>query len=424
MLKTLTVFFLFTIVLHSQVEQSAGVNPYAIDPRFYLDFASYPAETMDKSRLDVFLKVPYSSIQFVRYGAKYKGAYSVTLTFYDEDKENIQFEKIWNEQIIVDDFLKTNSNSNFNISYRSNEMYPGTYFMRTIVEDRDSKRSFTTEGTLTLKEYKGSIQVSDVVFIQSRVNSPTAEQVIPNVSNIFTTRDEGFAFFYEILSDTSTTIAAKYKIFDAEEEAVLSRDEKIELTKGENVINQEITFERLSLGQYQLNVELYDENDELITGSSKKFLSKIYGFPNSILDLDEAIKQMMYIASSDELDSLQAPESFDEKLNRYVSYWGAKDPSPNTEENEVMFEYYRRVAYSNTAFESYYPGWKTDMGMIYITLGAPDQVDRHPFDYNSKPYEVWDYYDLNKRFIFVDETGFGDYRLLNPVYGDWYRYRY
>ena len=26
-------------------------------------------------------------------------------------------------------------------------------------------------------------------------------------------------------------------------------------------------------------------------------------------------------------------------------------------------------------------------------------------------------------FVFVDETGFGDYRLLNPVYGDWYRFR-
>lgn len=424
MLKTLTVFFLFTIILHSQVEQSAGVNPYAIDPRFFIDFASYPTETIGKSRLDVFLKVPYSSIQFVRYGAKYKGAYSVTLTFYDEEKENIQFEKIWNEQILVDDFLKTNSNSSFNISYRSNEMYPGNYFMRTIVEDRDSKKSFTTEGTLKLNDYTGAIKVSDVVFIQSKVNSSASQQVIPNVSNIFTTRDEGFAFFYEILSDTVTTISARYKIFDAEEEVVLSAEENIDLVLGENVINQEITFEGLSLGEYQLNVELYDESENLITGSSKKFISKIYGFPNSILNLDEAIKQMMYIASSDELDSLKAPQSFDEKLARYLNFWSEKDPSPNSEENEVMFEYYRRVAYSNSNFESYYPGWKTDMGMIYITLGAPDQVDRHPFDYNSKPYEVWDYYDLNKRFIFVDETGFGDYRLLNPAYGDWYRYRY
>ena len=61
------------------------------------------------------------------------------------------------------------------------------------------------------------------------------------------------------------------------------------------------------------------------------------------------------------------------------------------------------------------------MGMIYIVLGPPDNVDRHPFEYDSKPYEIWYYYDINRSFYFLDETGFGDYRLLNRNY-DWFRY--
>jgi len=88
-----------------------------------------------------------------------------------------------------------------------------------------------------------------------------------------------------------------------------------------------------------------------------------------------------------------------------------------------MNEYYRRIDYASKNFKSYNNGWNTDMGMVYVTLGPPDQVDRNPMAIDTKPYEVWQYYDLNRQFVFQDETGFGDYRLLNPQYGEWNRYR-
>ena len=88
-----------------------------------------------------------------------------------------------------------------------------------------------------------------------------------------------------------------------------------------------------------------------------------------------------------------------------------------------MLEYYRRVEYANAHFKGYFKGWKSDMGMVYITLGPPDQVTRRPYEMDSRPYEVWEYYTLNMNFVFVDNTNFGDYRLQNPTYGDWFRYR-
>jgi GWxTD domain-containing protein len=121
-----------------------------------------------------------------------------------------------------------------------------------------------------------------------------------------------------------------------------------------------------------------------------------------------------------EIEDTEDPQ---EKLKRFKAFWKSKDPSPNTVDNEVLNEYYRRVSYANKHFKNYLPGWKSDMGMIYIVLGPPDNVERHPFEYDSKPYEIWDYYSINQRFYFVDETGFGDYKLLNFNYGDWYRYR-
>jgi len=173
-----------------------------------------------------------------------------------------------------------------------------------------------------------------------------------------------------------------------------------------------------------LNIRLKNRYGQDLDRTTKKFESKIYGFPESIKDLQLAIDQLVYIATGDELDKIEEAEHYENKLEEYIKFWKEKDPSPATEENEVFLEYYRRITFANEQFGNYIDGWRSDRGMIYIVLGPPDNVERHPYEINSKPYEIWDYYDINKRFIFVDETGFGDYRLLNYQYGDWYRYRY
>ena len=132
---------------------------------------------------------------------------------------------------------------------------------------------------------------------------------------------------------------------------------------------------------------------------------------------------MKYIANNPDMDFILEAETYEVQLNRFKEYWKKKDPNPKTEGNAVLVEYFRRIEYANDHFKHYFDGWKTDMGMVYVVLGPPSNVERHPFEYNSKPYEMWDYYEINKRFLFFDQTGFGDYRLADQQLGDWYRYR-
>jgi len=138
--------------------------------------------------------------------------------------------------------------------------------------------------------------------------------------------------------------------------------------------------------------------------------------------LDVAIEQLQYIASRKEMKKLRnAPK--DKKKEYFDAFWKAKDPTPGTETNELMDEYYRRVEFANQHFSGFREGWKTDMGMIYILFGPPNDVERQPFNVEANPfyeteiyaYEIWYYYDLNRRFIFADHQGFGDYRLENPM---------
>jgi phosphoribosylformylglycinamidine (FGAM) synthase-like amidotransferase family enzyme len=77
-----------------------------------------------------------------------------------------------------------------------------------------------------------------------------------------------------------------------------------------------------------------------------------------------------------------------------------------------MDEYFRRTKYANLNFSvSNKKGYLTDMGRIYVIYGHPDEVERHPFEMDEKPYVIWYYYKNNVKVVFVDETGTGEYEL-------------
>ena len=419
MKKFLLIFLFISSALWGQVEYSQGILSVGDYPGFYIDGANYKSDKPGKSRLDIFIQIPYKNLQFVKYKGKFLAKYTVTLSFYDEDKEDLLFEKVWNAKIIAPSFEASSSENNFKYDYRSFDFDPDAYTLDCTLYDKDSKKDYTVEATLELREFNKPLQFSDLIFIESEIDS----QIIPNVSNTVTSTDSVIAFFYEIYSNKDQSIDLKYEIEDKEEDIIYSKSVTQDVSKGTNFIKYSLINSKNSLGKYKLTAKAVDSDGDAIAGISKVFVSRIYGFPASITDLDEAIDQMVYIAGNSVRNEIEDTKDPQEKLKRFKAFWKSKDPSPNTVDNEVLNEYYRRVSYANKHFKNYLPGWKSDMGMIYIVLGPPDNVERHPFEYDSKPYEIWDYYSINQRFYFVDETGFGDYKLLNFNYGDWYRYR-
>jgi GWxTD domain-containing protein len=112
----------------------------------------------------------------------------------------------------------------------------------------------------------------------------------------------------------------------------------------------------------------------------------------------------------------------DEERTRFVEqFWLRRDPTPDTAENEYQEEHYRRIAYANEHFASGRPGRKTDRGRIYITLGAPDEIDSHPSgggESGTSAFEDWRYRYVdgigsNVNFEFVDGTGTGEFRVVD-----------
>lgn len=140
--------------------------------------------------------------------------------------------------------------------------------------------------------------------------------------------------------------------------------------------------------------------------------SRWFDMPVSLLNLDVAIDMMRFIVDSDELRQIRR-SSLSEKETWFKEFWSTRNPTPDTEYNELMAEYYRRIDY---AFENFSTpttvGYDSDQGRVYIVYGPPESVDRR-LPAGGTTTEVWTYPE--QQFIFTATSGFGDFQLVQPT---------
>ena len=176
----------------------------------------------------------------------------------------------------------------------------------------------------------------------------------------------------------------------------------------------------ISLPTDSLTHDTYNLAIEIKTAGIKAILEKTFyirwsGLPKDAEDLDTAIQQLQLIATSKEWKKIKkAPD--EEKFKLFKEFWNKLDPSPGTEQNEDMESFYARVAVANQSFSVMkQEGWKSDRGTVFIILGPPDEIIRNDYPQNSKPYQIWQYYSLNRQFEFYDRDGFGDFQFIYPI---------
>lgn len=132
--------------------------------------------------------------------------------------------------------------------------------------------------------------------------------------------------------------------------------------------------------------------------------------PNSLLNLDVATDMLRFIVSKDELKRIRSG-SESERERKFREFWKSKDPTPDTEYNELMAEYYRRIDYAYEHFSTINTvGYESDQGEIYIKYGPPNNIERK-FPTGEPAVEIWTY--PNRQFVFRATSGFGDFQLVS-----------
>lgn len=421
----LIIFALIPVCLFSQIVDKSLNNVNLDKEYFYLDPLIFNSGDSLNARLDLYIELPLENIQFKRNQVTDK--YDAFIDYF------ILIKNSKDEVIYSSSFSETMSNteneqkkiSERNV-YAVKQYYlaPDNYKLNFLLKDKNSQKEYTKDYKIVVKDFsRGRIKFSDIMLVSNFQEDAEGKKEISPIVNGNVGNLKDFYLFFEVYNSSDSILESSYyyKILDEKNKSLIEGTYNYYLDFGVNKKIEKVNTNLFIIGNYRF--EITDKRtNEIVT--SRNLSYRWDYLPVNLKNLDLAISQLIYVATSEELDKIKDAKTKEEKERRFLRFWRDKDPTPNTPRNELLIEYYNRIKIANERYSHYVDGWKTDMGMVYIMYGNPSNIERHPFESDSKPYEIWEYYDIKRRFIFVDDTGFGDYRLTTPIWDDRTKIRY
>ena len=204
---------------------------------------------------------------------------------------------------------------------------------------------------------------------------------------------------YQLAGSTSVPV----RLFDSRDSLVLQ--DSFRFTGGREVESAVLRFapDSAPLGELRIVV-----GDPPVADSTTALVSFSQGWV--VTNFDDMLSLLRFFPPSLALDSLRRATPA-ERGRLWKEFWRSTDPNSATATHESLDEYFGRIVRANTQFRGEgLPGWRTDRGEVLIRLGEPDEI------FDASPASEgrlirWGYTQYQLALYFVDETGFGRFRL-------------
>jgi len=407
----LIVFILSGATLFSQDRDRKGRDSKRNVDQFKVN--AYPVVTEgDNIRLLVYGLIPYQSLQFLKDEGGYSAGYEASLGIRDKDGNQID-RKTFQSTVAVGDYVSTINRSAREVVMAEFIIKATEYTIVGELIDEDTRLKGIVREKIDMTGLLQPLAIYPPFIIgEYPGNWGFEENKIPVSTKDISHKIKDFPLF---LSGRVKPGNFTLKVVAKDANKDVFWEDEIKLTSENKTFRHRILIdqkpdENLTMA---IDVTITQENES----DSKVIELRIRkpGLSYFISNIDEALDQMRYVVTDEEYKRVKkAKRKGREKL--FYQFWKDRDPSPGTVVNELMDQYYYRVSYTNEHFAAFDPGWKTDMGMIYILFGPPDDTQRSFSNSSRYTYETWYYYTINRNFSFYDENGFGDYKLTTPYY--------
>ena len=409
---------------------------------FSVDVVSVKSDSGEgESRLDLYTSLPYSNLRFLKEGEFFNANYDLTVEIFyfaeGEKRPQLVEKEVWGESVEVADFATTHSSSHLSFSNKSFDLLPGRYRLKVVVEDKATLESFSTEFPAELKAFDSEVTVSDLILVDGY--SEAFQSITPKVGSQVFDDESSFKVFYELYASEQEAVNVQFQLIrtansrglpvlrwisklwqsnNVQENITYENSRLITIPEGRLPRLVEIPLEGFEVGEYMLRAIVQDgEGTPLDVSERMITLKRSDRAEFEGRDIDAAIAQLRYVAKPKELKEIRNAKTKKEREERFMAFWEKRDPTPDTPENEHMEEYYLRIDFANRRYTGSNSGWETDRGETLVLYGEPDQVDRSSLAVEiSQPFEVWYYNRINRRFIFVDRSGGGQFELIKTMW--------
>ena len=364
--------------------------------------------TPDTTMMLLGVSIPNRALTFIREDDRFRAGYEVRATL---RRAGAQIGEVSaREQVRVGSFPETERADESVIFQEFVPIAPGAYEIQLVVRDLESARISAIGADLTIPRFfEGHIASPVPVHeAESRDQLDSVPEIIarPRATGIFG-RDSAIAVYVEAYGGEES-VPIDVAVRDENGNVLHQQTTQLQRTAALFAATIQVPVPPIGIGARRLSITRTDTRDSSVTPVLVTFDENL-----PLLTLDQMLDYLQYYASISRLRDLRSSAP-SERWRIWSDFLRETDPDPSTPENEGLRSYFERVAYANVRFrEDEGMGWRSDRGMVYVALGEPDQIieqTRGNFGQRGRR-QVWEYQRHRLQLLFVDETGFGRWRL-------------
>jgi GWxTD domain-containing protein len=382
------------------------------DTPFVGSVAFLGSKSSDSTIFLLTVSVPTRALTFVRENDRYRASYSATLSLARSDEAARRFES---HEIVRVAAFKETSRSDESVLYQQIVLArPGTYDLSFSLRDDAGGKGSSIDATVNIPRVSSGSLSSPIPVYDAipRSQLDSLPRVAPTPRATVTLgQDSTLAIYLEGYrsSMNGTALPVRTSVFGENTSTPVWSD-TASLAKRGGLFSGVITIpvSKLGVGALTLDVVSVGGSD---TTKAPVFVT--FGEDLPVATFAEMVNYLRYFGSPARLQALrEAPPNA--RAAAWASFLRETDPDPATPVNEALRDYFARIAQANIRFrEEGGVGWLTDRGRVFVALGTPDQFyEPNTTDLNQRGRaQVWDYRRHRLQVVFVDQTGFGQWRM-------------
>lgn len=363
------------------------------------------------------------------------------------------------EDVIWENYNLVNTLDSIDFKYNSEELIGvlgfqipfGKYNLEINVTDNynDSRSILLTESIDLESFLTKSIAISDLQLcrniIQDGANKESIYyknglEAIPNPGNLYGEQVPVLFYYNEIYCNSPEIMEQNCTIerITKKNNTVLnSHKEPLNFINNSIVKAGLINVSSYGTGKFSLTFNVLDSEESLVTSKTKSFYifnpnveksNKVFESQVSFVgsefgtyneeECDYNYEISKYLASGGERDLYESLQEIDAKRKFLFEFWKKRDIFPETIVNEFKNEYMKRLSFVNSRYSHRNKkGYRTDQGRVYLIYGKPDRVETRTNTSERKPFEIWQYDNIEGGiyFVFGDTMGITEYELLHST---------
>src|SRR6266478_3836596 len=397
--------------LYREIGLLAAPGPVAFVGKISSFASAYPDTTL----VLVSISLPNRALTFTREGDRYRAPYEVKLSLNRGEVEAATVNAM--EIVRVGSFREVNRTDESIIFQHYFHVRPGTYTISATLRDVAGSRGATQQDTVLVPAL-GAGRLSTPLLVyeatgRSTLDSAPGLLASPRSSAVFG-RDSTVAIYVEAYGQ-GARLPVDFVVRN-DKGAQLWRDSVTLARRGalfSGVVS--VPISTVGVGIAQVSFTRRDAHDSV---EAPLFVS--FGEDIPLMSFEDMIGYLRFFANPGRLNALRSAPP-EKRATVWAEFLRATDPIPETPINEEMQAYFGRIQVANAQFRmDRNPGWLSDRGMVFVSLGDPDQIIERNVNQaltttqmsNTTRLQFWQYRQYNAQLVFYDETG--RWRLTRP----------